>query len=244
MSALAKWQRDFATAIFGEVLVPQLKTRSISSQTATSIYRNNVYSNLVAGLGQIYTAVEKLVGSPFFSQIARAYVEIVPSRSGDMNRYGEGFADYLATLPALANLPYITDMAKLEWYCHLAYGAPDFHMITEPNDSMPTGHFGLNPAAYFLSSRYPLKVIWDLCAGDGTATPISLDTGPSYLLIYRVVSEVVLVPLSRDIYDLVHSVLAGESSARVMAHVSESVQAEWVELIRYGVLVQFSANSR
>ena len=48
-----------------------------------------------------------------------------PSRSGDLNDYGEDFADFLADYPHARELSYLPDVARLEWLVQIVYYAAD-----------------------------------------------------------------------------------------------------------------------
>lgn len=237
MQGLDSWQRSFIAAIRESRSIPGLKEEPIPASVATSIYRNNIFGNMTDSLANIYTSVEKLLGKEFFVQAARTFIDATPVQSGDMNDYGASFADSLEVMPALADLPYIADMARLEWLCHLAYGAPDAKsMVVMPGpQEIDRHHYVLHPAAHLMQSRYPLKAIWDLCAGDDGE--VSLDAGPCFLLIHRIENEVVLVPLSATVYAFAQSLGAGDTQTAVMTKRDAPEDADCERLFQWGVFV-------
>jgi hypothetical protein len=56
---------------------------------------------------------------------ARAYLHAKPSTCGNLYAYGSGFAALLAQFPHAQSLPYLPNLARLEWLVHRAYGAAD-----------------------------------------------------------------------------------------------------------------------
>ena len=66
-------------------------------------------------LGSAFPVVRQLVGEEFFSALARAYGMAHPSDNPDLNRFGAAFAGFLRDFPHVAELPYLPDMARLEW---------------------------------------------------------------------------------------------------------------------------------
>ena len=64
---------------------------SIDARSATN-YRN--------ALGATYPVVRRLVGTPFFDAAVDAYVEAHPSRSGDLNEYGDDVRRFSRRLSA------------------------------------------------------------------------------------------------------------------------------------------------
>ena len=57
--------------------------------------------------------------------MARAHVEDEPPRSAVLMRYGASFPAFVAHFPPAASVPYLADMASLEWAWHVAYHAED-----------------------------------------------------------------------------------------------------------------------
>ena len=98
-------------------------TRVIEQRLA--IYRANVAAAATKALGAAYPVLQQVVGDAFFDGLARAYQRVVPSTSGDLYDYGGAFAGFVAEFPHTQSLPYLPDLARLEWAVHRAYGAAD-----------------------------------------------------------------------------------------------------------------------
>ena len=90
-----------------------------------AIYRANVAASVTKALVAAYPVVRQVVGDAFFDGLARAYSRLVPSTSGDLFDYGAAFAGFVAEFPHAQSLPYLPDLARLEWAVHRAYGAED-----------------------------------------------------------------------------------------------------------------------
>src|SRR5258708_2939398 len=115
MSSLATLQRDFMDALFEDAEAPW----------GIAVYRRNVQSNLHDALAAAYPAVRRLVGEGFFREAARRYSREHPSRSADLHEYGAQLARFLASYPHASTLPYLADVARLEWACHECLHAAD-----------------------------------------------------------------------------------------------------------------------
>ena len=89
------------------------------------IYRHNVSTNLCGVLREIYPVILAVVGEKFFRHAAVQFIESHPSRSGDLNQFGQQWAQFLNTYPHAAELPYLSDVARLEWCWHEAFHAGD-----------------------------------------------------------------------------------------------------------------------
>ena len=96
MSALSLLQRDFVEALYSEA----------PCEPGIAAYRRNMLANLGNALAATYPVVNRLVGDAFFHEAARRYVHAHPSRSGDLNEYGGGFAAFLSNYPYAKELGY------------------------------------------------------------------------------------------------------------------------------------------
>jgi len=90
-----------------------------------AIYRANGAATAIKALTASCPVLLQVVGDEFFGGLARAYLRARPSTSGNLHEFGRGFADFLAEFPHARSLPYLSDLARLEWLVHEAYGAAD-----------------------------------------------------------------------------------------------------------------------
>jgi len=90
-----------------------------------AVYRNNVIVSLVDALADSYPVVQALVGEDFFRAMAAEFARGNPPRSPVLAWYGAGFADFVADFPPAAGLPYLADVARLEWLRVEAWHAAD-----------------------------------------------------------------------------------------------------------------------
>lgn len=156
------------------------------------IYRRAVVGTLVRALADIHPVCRRLTGPGFFDAMAREHVRRTPSRSVDLADYGGDFAGFIASFPPATCLPYLADVARLEWLWHRAFHAPD----SVPPDTRTLAcltpeaqtrvRFLLPPAAGLLQSPYPVDRIWETnqpgCNGSAS---VSLDEGAVRLVVFR-----------------------------------------------------------
>lgn len=88
-----------------------------------ALYRGNLAAAWEKSLANAYPVLLQLVGEEFFNALAREYGRAFPSQEGDLNRFGDHFAEFLAGFPHVADYPYFPDMARLEWMLHRAHYA-------------------------------------------------------------------------------------------------------------------------
>lgn len=206
MSSLAHLQRDFIGAIFGEGPV----------DARAEIYRRGVLANLRGALAATYPVVMRLVGVEFFDEAARRYAIAVPSVSGDLNEYGAGFGDFIDRYPHALSLPYLGDMARLEWAVHESHRAAeapacDFKALAAvAPDRQGAIRFHLHPAVRLVASQHPIVAIWEANQPGRDGTPARM-AGPDYMLVRRVGLAASPVALDAREWNFLESILGGAS---------------------------------
>jgi hypothetical protein len=106
------------------------------------------------------------VGEEFFQHAADQFIRDTPSISGDLNQFGREWPVFLTSYPYAEELPYLADVARLEWAWHECFHAADAPMFDIRRlaaiDAADHGAliFTLHPALRLLSSDYPVMHIW------------------------------------------------------------------------------------
>jgi len=176
MPSLREAQLAFAGRVFGA-------GHSVSPRE--QIYRNNVFISLTGALADVYPVVQRLVGEKFFAQLARSYIRAHPSRSGNLHDFGKHLPGLITSLSSSIGLPYLADVAALEWACHEAFHAAeaaplDFSRLINPENAKAP----LHPAARLVASRYPVLAIWEANQAEDPG-PVDLDAGGDWLIVVR-----------------------------------------------------------
>jgi len=157
------------------------------------IYRNNVFETALTALSAVFPVVARLVGRDFFRTAGAAYARVHPSRSGDLHRFGEYFADFLGDYLPAAGLPYLGDVAALEWAYHVAYRKIELAALEPrrlaqiPVSDQPRLRLHLQPSASLIGSPFPILKIWQANQPgqiDDAAT-ISLELGGVDVLVVQ-----------------------------------------------------------
>ena len=187
MSArLDRLQADFAAALIDSgktsALAPVLARNDARALDRIALYRGNVSAACEKALSNAYPVVRALVGDEFFSGLARAYSRAHPSVSGDLNRFGARFAEFIDGFEHAQSLPYLGDVAALEWSVHVAHYAADAVALSReriaalPPEELLSARFALHPACAWLRSPFPIASIWLAHQPQtGVALPDSLD---------------------------------------------------------------------
>lgn len=195
MHALNDELTDFAAAIvYGEAPSPQIVASygRYSADVAVEVYRNNFRGNLHDTLASAYPVVEQLVGKDFFRHMTRVFIGQHHSRSGNLHLYGAELASFIASFEPARGLPYLADVAELEWACHCVYFADDaatldVAMLAQiPAERYPDLLLHVHPACRLVRSRYPIAEIWHAHQpGAPEDFHIDLDSGACNALVSR-----------------------------------------------------------
>lgn len=155
-----------------------------------ALYRGNVAAAREKALGAAFPVVSQLVGEEFFAALAREYARVHPSRSGDLNRFGERFAEFVAGFEHTRSLPYLGDVAALEWQVHRAHYAADAVALARdrlgsmPAEDLLGTRFVLHPACSWLASAFPIATLWNAHRPDsGVALPATTDRAEQAIVV-------------------------------------------------------------
>ncbi len=197
---LAALQQLFAAAALGTASEPeqarlaaQLQgSRVLPARQGIEAYRTSVNGKLRRSLEQIYPVCQRLVGEAFFQAMASAFLEQGVSRSPDLGDYGAGLPGFLAEFQPARALPYLADVAQLEWLWHRAFNAPDQPSLNlQALVGVPPEHwdrlvFRLPAGAALIASDYPIHRIWEVNTNPaGQHQVVDLDQGGIRIFVWR-----------------------------------------------------------
>lgn len=197
MRTLLDTQDEFAEALLSAATPVPSSLKGAAVRRADrrfAVYRNNVAVSLVEALGARFPVVKRLVGEEFFRAIAHAFVLREPPLSPLLIHYGDSFAAFIGDFEAAEPLPYLADVARLEYARGRAYHAADVEPLPRAAfPALPPGSIGaarvtLHPSVSIIASPYPLLSIWEVNQ-DHAERPVAL-WGPEVALVARPFLEV------------------------------------------------------
>lgn len=130
------------------------------------IYRRNLLATAQQALSISFPTVFALLDSDIAQDIVQQYLRVSPPSQGDWAKWGESFADFIATTEVGNNYPYLSDCATVDWHVHCAlHGidqALDQTSLQLLSDSEPEHIFiEFNQNVKVLKTIYPLTNIFD-----------------------------------------------------------------------------------
>ncbi|MDF3934274.1 HvfC/BufC N-terminal domain-containing protein, partial [Pseudomonas citronellolis] len=118
--SLADFQDAFVDALYRR---PTDEPRGLAALPGFAVYRNTVFKGCVDALRDNFPSVERLVGADWFDAAAARYARQTPPDDARLILYGATFADFLADFEPARALPYLADVARLDYLWLEAFGA-------------------------------------------------------------------------------------------------------------------------
>ncbi len=193
------------------------------------IYRNTSAGVLVTALRLAFPAVRHVVGPEFFEGAARLFAAEAPPRSAWLDAYGADFPQFLAQLAQAASVPYLPDLARLEWTVNLVLHAADAdalelaRLATLGDAELEDLRLAPHPAAQLLRCGFPADAVWHavLARDDDAMAAIDLADGPVWLLVQRTHGDdVQAVRLSEPEWRIAAALFAGQPLGAALAAAS------------------------
>ncbi len=156
-----------------------------------AIYASGFLARLVEALENDYPALRRILGEGPFGSLTARYVAAHLPRSYDLGRAGDRLASFLQNDPLTERLPFLPDLAKLEWAVANAFVAADAHPLHRSDlagldpEEVASVPLRTVPGTAVVHSEWPLLDIWGL--RDVPDGDVDLDVAgrPSTILIYR-----------------------------------------------------------
>lgn len=198
------------------------------------VYRSGYLARIIEALENDYPAARRVIGRGPFGSLIHRYLHVHPPRSFDLRHAGEHLDSFLKLDPLSGKLPFLSDLARLEWLLAEAFLAEDPSplfwsdlqaMDPETVSDLP---LALNPGTSVIRSPWPLIDIWKL--KDKSEGQISLDiTGrPSVVLIYRKGLKALCRNLDELDARLVEAAATGATLAEIQANLTAGDDPEVV----------------
>jgi hypothetical protein len=172
----------FARALRDPAADPPEGTRA-HARRRLDIHRNNVVHTMVEALRATFPAVERLVGPEFFAAMARAHLAAEPPSSPLLFRYGGGLAPFIEGFAPARSVPYLADVARLEWARLQAHHAADAEparleaLAALPPEALEGTRLALHPSLSLVRSRWPVVSLWAASTDRGDPAEVDLARG-------------------------------------------------------------------
>jgi hypothetical protein len=172
-------------------IVGSVASDSIPADARLRIHRHHLHESLASVLTTTFPTVRQLVGEAFFRAMAHAFVAANLPVQPVLSEYGEGFAAFIDRYDRARGLPYLGDVARLDWALNVAFHNPWQSRLTAadlaaiPAEQLPSARIGLAPGTAVIRSIHPLDRIWAASQPGASSATVDLDAGGTSLLVFR-----------------------------------------------------------
>ncbi len=227
---------DFTESFSAALLSPEAPTPTLvtgphgkRAEKRYDVYRNNVTVSLIAALASTFPAVERITGPDFFRAMARFHVRQTPPTSPLLFDYGRDFPDFIDRYDYANNIPWLSDVARIEREWLDAYHAADAPALNAealsvvPPDELGAVTFQPHPATRLISSTHPAVTIFAMNRGTGPVGRV--EHRPEDGLITRIEDEVTVRLLAPGNATFLGALLSGQCLAAAAAAALEAEPA-------------------
>lgn len=99
-----------------------------SQITQLSVYAEAFYIRILGALKSAYPKSYEAIGESKFRQLAAEYIKEHPSKTANLNEYGNHLAAFTSELMLSDEFPFLVDLMEVEWRKHLSHW--NFHPQT------------------------------------------------------------------------------------------------------------------
>ncbi len=219
-------------ASFDPTFIECVESRGpLAASERIDIYAQMYFARLLDVLQGDFSRVAHLLGCDRFHTLAADYLAQHPSTHPSLRHLGQGFPAFLRERADIADLPFLSDLAELEWARLTVFDAPDSvplrieHLQSIAPEQWPTLRLQTIPAFHVTRHAWPVHELWQ-AAEDEAREESAPQPAPTVLRVWR---EGVSVYHARiDTPELVafERILAGEPFAVVCAALESVLSAE------------------
>jgi hypothetical protein len=172
-------------------------------------------------LAETFPAVAHVIGPQALTDLTQRYLASVPLRSGNLNHAGAEVSAFLRDDPLTASLPFLADLAELEWSVARAFHARE----DPPFDPTPLAEWSLEdwdhavlrfqPSVSVVASDWPIREIWERRETPIEKIDIALQNRPDRVLVRRAGFDVACESLPAAEARALAALLAGQTLGQV-----------------------------
>jgi hypothetical protein len=198
---LAEQQRAMAARILGrdqatvDAWVGAPDGVDVASRLA--IYTLGYPARVTESLRETFPATAHILGDGSFASLSARYLAQVPAAQRNLNYIGSALPELLRTDPLASDLPFLPDLARLEWavmQCFHSDPADPFDISSCAMWTMADwagARIGFQPQMELVCSPWPLGALRAARHSDRSTIDVDLVGRPDRLLVYRKGFEVV-----------------------------------------------------
>lgn len=168
-------------------LIAQVRKDSLDPRQRLQIYQNNFRETLFSSLEAYFPAVKTFVGHGFFRTACRFFIRKYPPQEARLAYYGKKFGNFLKEFEHASSIPYIGDLADLEWAVNECQNAATLPLPSAQDvlKALKDNRLRLQPYVRLVESNYPVGSLWMAAKGMIPAQSVHVNQGGQNCLTIR-----------------------------------------------------------
>ena len=197
-----------------------------------SVYAGGYLARTREALAEVYEAIHHVLGERAFTDMAHAYAARYPSHDYNLSCVGRYLPLFLPTSPFTQRLPFLPDLARLEWLVSEAFHAceqPPFdptHLSLGSLKDWNAIQLVFQPSVGLVASMWPILDIWEARNHPRGTIDIDLVNRPQRVLVFRRDVQVRCELVDERQHLLLEGLLAGRSLGLVCGALASHARDE------------------
>jgi hypothetical protein len=229
LDGLGDLQRRFRAVVLGDEDAPLqglVRSPGMSVAGRIDIYRNTVQTSLADVLATAFPVVQRVVGEAFFAGLVRRFITAAPPTVPNLSVYGAGLPAFIAGDDVSRQLPYLADVARLEWARGEAYFAADAPLLDPASlaarspEEIDRAALTAHPAVRLVCARFPIFRIWQVNQPDvSDVPPVAMDVAENVIVSrpgHHVVTRAVTAPDAAFVAQVLEGAALGRAAAKAL----------------------------
>ncbi|RMF08193.1 MAG: DUF2063 domain-containing protein [Alphaproteobacteria bacterium] len=228
MTGLADIQNALRDTVLGDdqvqgIVHALVRSAGVPVAERIAVHRRNTLVLTCDALADTFPVVKALVGDGFFRTLGRAFVLEHPPRNATLLFYGQDFPDFIARFKPAQSVPYLADVARLEWAIHESYHAAEETPVDARQlgrlapEKLAGARFSFHPALNLLHAPWAVDEIRDAHRDGPPSDAVRIGDGPVWLVVRRVNGVVTVDRASRCMWDALVALKNGARLGPVLA---------------------------
>lgn len=212
VSFLAQQQRALQALVRKPQALPVAGLlREPEAERGLSVYQQAYRARLISALRDNHEVLHRALGDDEFEALALAYLHAQPPRHASLRWWGDGLADFMASLPVAGEAsggcqaqeqgqvlphPALVDLARMDWALRMAFDAAESEALAGedlcalPPEAWPGLHFRLRPGVQLLNLDWAVGPAWRQLRREVEAGPLAPpEWHPHVCLVWRPLQE-------------------------------------------------------
>ncbi len=204
--------------------------RGIPGNARMRVYAEGYAVRMRESLAEVFEALHQVLGEAAFNRLSEDYAARFASHDYNLSLAGRHLPEFLKDWSKTRDLPFLPDLAALEWLVCMAFHAFDEKPLSVQQTSAiapkdwESMKIVFQPSVGVIASRWSILDIWQARNKPRESVNIPLDS-PQQVLVYRSQLQVNCAAIDKTAFQLLQSLLQGQRLGQACQNLAESCEA-------------------